>query len=103
MISLAVYLHKLDPVALQIWGDFKVRWYGLAYMAGFLSAWLLLRLMSRRGLTPLNKVQVGDFVVAAAIGTMIGGRLGYATWYDRSLFYTFTDGLPWWNLLALNK
>ncbi len=90
-------------MALRVWGDFGVRWYGLAYMAGFLCAWLLLRMMAKRGLVKVTPEQVGDFVVAAAIGTMIGGRLGYATWYDRSLFYTFTDSVPWWNLLALNK
>ncbi len=36
------YLHELDPFAIEFpsgWPMAGLRWYGLAYLAGFLAAW----------------------------------------------------------------
>lgn len=97
------YLHRLNPVAIPLSSDWGIRWYGLAYLAGFLVAYLLLRWLARTGRSPLSSSQVGDLLVYAVIGVMIGGRLGYAIFYRPELFITFSADPPWWELLAIHR
>lgn len=78
----AIYVHDLSPVILKITEAIQLRWYGLAYLAGFLAAAFLLERLSRRKLWVLPPGSAGDFISAAAIfGVFIGGRLGYMFWY----------------------
>lgn len=83
----AVSFPAIDPVAFSV-GPLKVHWYGLAYVAGILLAWLVARdLLRRPGLwrdntPPLTLQQVDDFILWAAIGIVAGGRLGYILFYD---------------------
>src|SRR5688500_4281500 len=73
----ATYVHHLDPVLFQL-GKFALRWYGLAYLGGFLGGFLLLKHLAKRGLWVLKPEQAGDFIAAAALfGVFLGGRLGY--------------------------
>jgi phosphatidylglycerol:prolipoprotein diacylglycerol transferase len=46
---------------------------------------------------------VGDFITYAAIGTLVGGRLGYCLFYDQSLFFSFRSSMPFWGVLAVNE
>ena len=79
----ATYVHHLDPIAIPVSGDFGVRWYGLAYVAGFMAAFFLMRWFVRIGASELKESQVGDFItVCAVFGTMVGGRLGYMLLYN---------------------
>lgn len=78
----ATYVHDLNPVLLRITEALQVRWYGLAYLMGFVAGYLLLRNLARRGLWVLKPEQTGDFIAAAALfGVFIGGRLGYMLFY----------------------
>ena len=78
----AYYLHDLDPFILRIWGNFGLRWYGMAYLLAFVCGFWLLRILALRGYTQLRAEQVGDFIVYAAIfGVMLGGRVGYILFY----------------------
>lgn len=80
---LATYVHHLDPIAIPVSGDFGIRWYGLAYVAGFMAAFFLMRWFVRIGASELKESQVGDFItVCAVFGTMVGGRLGYMLLYN---------------------
>lgn len=82
-IPLASYVHHLDPFAIQFTETFGIRWYGLAYVAGFFAAFLLLRWFVKLGASELKEEQVGDFVtIVALLGTMVGGRLGYMLLYN---------------------
>jgi len=77
------YVHTIDPVALPIYGNLALRWYGLAYLLGFVGAWWLLREMARRRLWVLAPERTADFIAAAALfGVFIGGRLGYVLFYQ---------------------
>ncbi|MFU8893482.1 MAG: prolipoprotein diacylglyceryl transferase [Luteolibacter sp.] len=77
------YVHNLDPVALPIYGNLALRWYGLAYLLGFVGAWWLLREMARRRLWVLAPERTADFIAAAALfGVFLGGRLGYVLFYQ---------------------
>jgi phosphatidylglycerol:prolipoprotein diacylglycerol transferase len=85
----AYYLHRLDPVILKLTDAIQLRWYGLAYVAGFFAGYFLLRWWARRGIGVLKENEVADFITYAAIfGVLIGGRLGYMLFYD---FHNFLD------------
>lgn len=79
---LAYYLHSFDPFIFRLWGNVGPRWYGMSYVLAFLVAYLLLRVLSRRGLLDLPQSVLGDFVTWVALfGVMVGGRLGYVFFY----------------------
>ena len=76
------YVHDLNPVLWQITEKIAIRWYGLAYLAGFLAGWYFLRDMAKRKLFPVAPDKISDFIGMAAIcGVVIGGRLGYVLLY----------------------
>jgi len=75
----------LDPVAFSL-GPLAIRWYGLAYVAGFIAAGLILRTLNRRWDVGLNSEQIVDVVLAAVIGLIVGARLGYVVFYGGSQY-----------------
>ena len=78
----ATYVHDLNPVLLRITDSLQLRWYGLAYLMGFVAGFYLLRHLARRGLWVLKPEQTGDFIAAAALfGVFLGGRIGYILFY----------------------
>jgi phosphatidylglycerol:prolipoprotein diacylglycerol transferase len=78
----AYYVHNLDPFIFRVTGNFGPRWYGMAYVLAFVFAYLLLRVLSKRGYLDLPVAALGDFVTwVAFFGVMIGGRLGYVIFY----------------------
>jgi phosphatidylglycerol:prolipoprotein diacylglycerol transferase len=103
------YLHNFDPFALQFpeflagFGLAGVRWYGLAYLAGFVGGYYAILLKVRKGQSQLSEVQVADFVTYAAIGVLVGGRLGYALFYSTELWLSFDSHFPYWGVLKVNE
>mgnify|MGYP001788452106 CR=1 FL=1 len=78
----AIYVHDLNPIALPIYGSLALRWYGLAYLMGFVAGFVLLRNLARRGLWVLQPEKTADFIAAAAMfGVFLGGRVGYILFY----------------------
>lgn len=71
---------NLDPVALQI-GPFVVRWYALAFIAGLLAGWGYILYLLRREPKVMTPDDVSDFFTWAILGVVIGGRLGYVSFY----------------------
>ncbi|WP_058269809.1 prolipoprotein diacylglyceryl transferase [Olsenella massiliensis] len=72
--------HALNPVALQL-GPLAIRWYGLAYLAGFALAGLMVARNSRRWGVGLTADDVTSVVLAVALGVIVGARLGYVLFY----------------------
>jgi phosphatidylglycerol:prolipoprotein diacylglycerol transferase len=72
---------NINPVAFHI-GSWPVYWYGLMYLIGFLGGWGLLSLRIRRSARGFTSEQLSDIVFFAAIGAIIGGRIGYMLFYD---------------------
>ncbi len=71
----------LSPVALDL-GFFELRWYSLAYLAGiFIGYWYLLKLLKKPG-APMARRHADDLVFYAALGIILGGRLGYVLFYN---------------------
>jgi phosphatidylglycerol:prolipoprotein diacylglycerol transferase len=83
----AIPFPMIDPVALQI-GPLAIRWYGLAYFAGILIGWRYARrLVSNERLwggrpAPITPTQIDDFLLWATLGIILGGRIGYALFYE---------------------
>ena len=83
---LAYYIHDLSPFLIQI-GGFGLRWYGLAYLAGFIVGIVLYKHLAKRGYSDLRPDQVTDFITMSALfGVLLGGRLGYMLFYDVDRF-----------------
>lgn len=81
-LFLANYIHDLSPVIIEFTEKIKLRWYGLAYVMGFLVAyWVLLRL-SKEKLFVVKPEKVSDLVTLTAFfGVFLGGRVGYVLFY----------------------
>lgn len=77
----------IGPVALDL-GFLQIRWYGLAYVVSILLAWYYARkivaspTLWRGDKSPITAQDLDDFVIWAAIGIVLGGRLGYVLFYD---------------------
>ena len=85
---LSYWTHDLNPVLLHIWGPLAVRWYGIAYLLGFLGGYLILRRLAKRGEFAVPEEELSNFIVHLAIfGVFLGGRLGYVLLYARDLFF----------------
>ncbi|MGB0371019.1 MAG: prolipoprotein diacylglyceryl transferase [Opitutales bacterium] len=79
------YVHQLSEILIKFPDGFPVdgiRYYGLSYLLGFLIAWLLLKVLYKQGVSPLNAEQRADLSLYIIIGVMAGGRLGYMLLYD---------------------
>ncbi|MCJ2187013.1 prolipoprotein diacylglyceryl transferase [Novosphingobium beihaiensis] len=62
-------------------GSFELRWYSLAYLAGILLGyWHLSRMIKAPG-APLAQRHADDLFFYCTLGIILGGRLGYATFY----------------------
>jgi phosphatidylglycerol:prolipoprotein diacylglycerol transferase len=76
----------IDPILIQI-GPLAVHWYGLGYVVGILFAWWYAnRLVSDErlwgGPAPITREDIDDFLLWAAAGVVLGGRIGYILFYD---------------------
>ena len=77
----------ISPIALQI-GPVAIRWYGLSYLAAIgLGWWLLARRARAQPQQGWTAESVADLVFYAAVGAVLGGRIGYI------LFYNFREYL----------
>lgn len=79
------WIHDWKPFLIQFSDTIGIRYYGLAYVLGFVGAAFLLVRYARSGRSQLPEAQVGDFMASLVVGVLLGGRLGYF------LFYRFEE------------
>ena len=91
----STYYPQIDPVLFRV-GPLAVRWYGVAYLAGFLLAYLALKRLIRRGELRLPQEGLGDLVTWLIAGVLVGGRAGWWLFYHRS-----GGPEPWYEPLAI--
>ena len=77
----------IDPVIVRV-GPLAIHWYGLGYVVGILFAWWYARRVVGNerlwpaGGAPMTAVDIDDFLLWAAAGVVLGGRIGYILFYD---------------------
>ena len=85
-LSLAYWVHDLDPIVFRFSDTIAIRWYGLAYGLGFTIAAILLHLYYKKGRSPFNADQQTTATTVIILGVIVGGRLGYMLFYDLQTF-----------------
>lgn len=75
----------IDPVIFRI-GPVAVRWYGLMYLLGFIAAYFIIQTLAKRRGLKLDRDGVSDLLFYAALGVILGGRLGYTLFYKPSYY-----------------
>ncbi len=98
------YVHSMDPFIFEFSNSgLGIRWYGMAYLTAFATAFFVVRYMAKKQTIALKVQQVGDFVTYVAIGIMVGGRLGYCLFYKPESLVQFTSEFPFWEVLSVHK
>ena len=84
---MAIIVNPISPVAFSVFGV-DIRWYALAYIAGFIAGYYLFRYLMRRpdSQISLNKKQLDDLLTAVIFGVILGGRIGYVLFYNLPFF-----------------
>lgn len=100
-LVLGTFQHHAHPFLIQFSENWGIRYYGLAYILGFVvGAWLLSRYY-KNGRSPYNANQQSDLFIALIIGVVLGGRMGYFLFYTPELilsepwklFYVWEGGM----------
>ena len=78
-------------------GFFMLRWYSLAYLAGIiLGYWHLTRMIKAPG-APMAQRHADDLFFYCTLGIILGGRLGYVTFYAPELWSQPSEVFKLWN------
>jgi len=90
MDILALPFPAIDPVLLHF-GPLVIRWYALAYIAGLVAGWALIRHIVAHddywdGQARPSVDSIDDLLVFCALGVVIGGRLGNVLFYDPAYY-----------------
>ena len=80
-----IILPEFNPFAIQF-GGFGIRWYALAYIAGLLLGYYLLRREAGKPGAPMNLAQIDSLLNHVLLGIILGGRLGYVLFYNPAFF-----------------
>jgi phosphatidylglycerol:prolipoprotein diacylglycerol transferase len=84
------WVHDLSPFLIRFpenpLGIDGIRYYGLAYLLGFIAAWALLRMYNARGKFAIDADARATLMTAVILGVLLGGRLGYMLLYDLDAF-----------------
>lgn len=89
---------SLDPIALSI-GPLVVRWYGIAYVLGFVCAAFLIVRLAKRWRIRMDYDALLTIMFCVIIGVIIGGRLGYVIFYGEGLAFYLAHPLE---IIAFN-
>lgn len=84
-MTFAIAFPNIDPVLISF-GPLAIRWYSLAYMAGLLLGWWLLKRLVSRTPKVASENAADDFIVWATLGIILGGRVGYVLFYNFSFY-----------------
>jgi phosphatidylglycerol:prolipoprotein diacylglycerol transferase len=97
MLFAALPFPEMGRYAIPIWTEhgIGIRWYALSYIAGLVFAWWAMARMTREkklwtnpafgGKAPITADQIGDLVVWATLGVVLGGRIGWILFYGIAL------------------
>ncbi|TMV02987.1 prolipoprotein diacylglyceryl transferase [Brucella haematophila] len=95
----ALAFPNIDPVIFSI-GPLAVHWYGLGYVVGIMFAWWYGKKLLRshrlwaHNQPPMAPEALDDFVIWAALGVVLGGRIGYVLFYNFSYYISNPIAIP---------
>jgi phosphatidylglycerol---prolipoprotein diacylglyceryl transferase len=78
---------RIDPELVRV-GPLAVRWYGLMYVFGFASSYLLVLYQLRRRAIGITRSQIDDIYFYLVLGLLIGARLGYVIFYNLPYYFS---------------
>ncbi len=92
MSTLVLPFPAINPILFQ-WGPLAIRWYALAYIAGLIAGWALIRRVVADdrlwgGAPRPSPDSIDDLLVYCAIGVIVGGRLGNVLFYDPRYYFS---------------
>ena len=76
----------LDPVAFSL-GPLTVRWYGIAYVIGFIIAAIVLYLVAKHWKLSIDTDSVLTIMMCVIVGIILGARLGYCLFYGDGYYF----------------
>ena len=80
---IAYFMPHFSPFIVKFTDGIGLRWYGTAYVLGFLIGYQLFAWLARRGYSEMPASKAGDYITGVCLwGVLIGGRVGYALFYD---------------------
>ena len=85
MNPLVIPYPEIDPVLVQL-GPLAIRWYALAYIAGLVIGWQVIRRLCEQSPKVMTPAKIDDFLLWAALGVILGGRLGYVLFYKPGFY-----------------
>jgi phosphatidylglycerol---prolipoprotein diacylglyceryl transferase len=77
--------HNIDPVIFRI-GPLAMRWYGLMYVFGFVSSYLLAVYQLKKKAFKITRTQLDDLYFYLIVGLIVGARLGYVIFYNLGFY-----------------
>ena len=80
-----IYEHNLNPVAVEFF-SFKIYWYSLAYVVGFIFCIYYSKYLVKKKLLNLTLSTIDDVITWLIIAVLIGGRLGYVVFYNLEFY-----------------
>jgi phosphatidylglycerol---prolipoprotein diacylglyceryl transferase len=92
MPTLVLPFPAINPVLAQ-WGPLAIRWYALAYIAGLVLGWLLIRRIVSderywNGTKRPSAESIDDLLVYCAFGVILGGRVGIVLFYNPQYYFS---------------
>ena len=78
---------SIDPVIVSF-GVIQIRWYGIAYVLGFLLGIYLIKQINQGYQKRIKNKQIDDFFIWSVIGVILGGRIGYVLFYQTATILT---------------
>lgn len=85
VINAALTFPNIDPVIFSI-GFFHLRWYALAYLAGILIGWFLLKRLTSKPEDLIGHAPLDALINSGIIGIILGGRLVYVLFYNPTYY-----------------
>lgn len=85
----------IDPIAIHFGENYGIRWYALAYLAGFLGGWLYGGRLADldRDRRP-SREDIDNILPLLVLGVILGGRLGYVLFYNFGYYIEHPLSIP---------
>lgn len=103
--------YQIDPVFLKI-GGLEIRYYGLMFVAAIVVGIYLMRRRIKQGEANYTLDLIESYFVWAILGVALGGRLGYALFYQPDYYFRhpleiflpfdFTEGMRFTGLSGMS-